>query len=110
MPAGAVPARCEETADAHIMRIQPGGAQVRTSYDLSARKRPVNLTLNEDLVTKARNVTDNLSAVVEALLADFVSREQQRRTAEAKLIKEAVSTWNTFAEEHGSFSDEHSTL
>jgi len=37
-----------------------------------ARKRPVNLTLNEDLVTQARALTDNLSGVVESLLTDDI--------------------------------------
>ena len=36
----------------------------------STRKRPVNLTLSEDLVTEAKGVTDNLSAVVETLLGE----------------------------------------
>lgn len=83
---------------------------MRAPYNIGARKRPVNLTLNEDLVTQARGVTDNLSRVVESLLADFVSREKQTRTAEAKAVKETVTTWNTFAEQHGSFADEYSTL
>jgi len=83
---------------------------MRAAYNTSARKRPVNLTLNEDLVTQARGVTDNLSGVVESLLADFLSREKQRRTAEARAVKETIATWNSFAEKHGSFADEHSTL
>jgi antitoxin CcdA len=82
----------------------------RAIYDVGARKRPVNLTLNEDLVTRARGMTDNLSGVVESLLADYLAAEQQRRTAEANLVKEAVGTWNAFADSHGSFADEYSTL
>ena len=44
-------------------------------YNLAARKRPVNLTLNEDLVNRAKGIADNLSGVVESLLADYVARE-----------------------------------
>ena len=73
-------------------------------------KRPVNLSLNQDLVAEARSITDNLSEAVESLLADFVSRERARRAAQAQALKEAIVTWNTFAEKHGSFADEHSTL
>ena len=83
---------------------------MRAPYDVSARKRPVNLTLNEDLVTRARDITENLSGVVESLLADFLSREQERRGAEARAVREAIATWNSFAEKHGSFVDEHLTL
>jgi antitoxin CcdA len=79
-------------------------------YNVAARKRPVNLTLNEDLVAQARAVTDNLSAVVESLLADYLAREQDRRAAEADAVRETVATWNRFADEQGSFADEHSTL
>lgn len=80
------------------------------AYDLGARKRPVNLTLNEDLVSKARAVTDNLSAVVESLLAEYLTQEQHKRAAEADAVRETVATWNRFAEAVGSFADEHSTL
>lgn len=83
---------------------------MRAAYNLSAPKRAVNLSLNEDLITQARGVTDNLSEVVESLLADFLIHEKGRRAAEAKALKEAIQTWNTFAEKHGAFADEHSTL
>lgn len=83
---------------------------MRATYNVSARKRPVNLTLNEDLVTQARMVTDNLSGVVESLLADFLAREKQQRADEVRALKETIATWNSFAEKHGSFADEYSTL
>ena len=38
---------------------------MKTAYNPAARKRAVNLTLNEDLVLQARGISDNLSAVVE---------------------------------------------
>ena len=80
------------------------------AYDVAARKRPVNLTLNEDLVAQARAVTDNLSAVVESLLAEYLLQEKQRRAAEAEGVRETVAVWNRFAERIGSFADDHSTL
>jgi post-segregation antitoxin (ccd killing protein) len=80
------------------------------AYDVSARKKPVNLTLNEDLVTQARAATDNLSALVEALLAEYVAEQQRRRAAAADVVRETVAIWNRFADETGSFADEHSTL
>ena len=83
---------------------------MRAAYNVSAPKRAVNLSLNEDLVTQARGLTGNLSEMVESLLADFLTQEKGRRAAEAKVLKEAVQSWNTFAEKHGSFADEHSTL
>ena len=60
---------------------------MKTGYNLAARKRPVNLTLNEDLVLQARGITDNLSGVVESLLADFVEHERQQRRDKAKALE-----------------------
>jgi antitoxin CcdA len=76
----------------------------------SVRKRPVNLTLSEDLVEEAKSVTDNLSGVVESLLNDFVSRERQRRSDVADEARAAAALWNDFMERNGSFADDHSTL
>ena len=80
------------------------------TYDRDARKRPVNLTLNEDLVTRAKGIAGNLSGVVESLLADYVAREQVERLAKSKAVAATVATWNEFADKRGSFADEHSTL
>lgn len=78
--------------------------------EAQVRKRAVNLTLSADLVSQARDLTPNLSAVVEQLLADYVM--QQRNARDEKSLKaDAVSkAWNAFNEKYGSFADEHSTL
>ena len=83
---------------------------MKTGYNLAARKRPVNLTLNEDLVAQARGMTDNLSGVVESLLASYVEQERQQRLAQAKALEATIATWNDFNAEHGTFADVHSTL
>jgi antitoxin CcdA len=83
---------------------------MKSNYDRDARKRPVNLTLNEDLVSRARSIADNLSGVVESLLADYVARDQSERLAKSKAVELTVASWNKFADDHGSFADEHSTL
>ena len=78
--------------------------------DQPARKRPVNLTLNEDLVRQARSITDNLSGVVESLLKDFVARKHQQRLAETRSLAVTIATWNDFGNKVSSFADEYSTL
>lgn len=83
---------------------------MKPAYDRDARKRPVNLTLNGDLVSRAKGIAGNLSGVVESLLADYVAREQDRRLAKSQAVAATVAAWNEFADEHGSFADEHSTL
>ncbi len=83
---------------------------MKITYDPDARKRPVNLTLNEDLVLKARALTGNLSGAVEQLLKEFVERTEQARLAEARALQTTIATWNEFGDKSGSFADEYSTL
>ena len=65
---------------AHNMRISE--TLMKSIPASPSRKRPVNLTLSEDLVSQAKAMTDNLSGVVESLLSEFVERE--RRGAHGK--------------------------
>ncbi len=83
---------------------------MKTSYNLQARKRPVNLSLNEDLVLQARKITDNLSGIVESLLANFVEQERQRGLAKTKMVEATIACWNDFNAKTGSFADDYSTL
>jgi antitoxin CcdA len=84
------------------------------SHEINAkhqsRKRPVNLTLNEELVSQAKGMTDNLSGVVEQLLTDFVMKQNSARQEKARSAEVAAQAWNSFNERSGSFADEHSTL
>lgn len=83
---------------------------MKATYNLDARKRPVNLTLNEDLVVQARGMNDNLSRVVESLLAGYVEHERQQRLANAKSVEATIALWNEFNATRGSFADEYSPL
>lgn len=83
---------------------------MKATYNMEARKRPVNLTLNEDLVVQVRGLTDNLSGVVESLLADYVAHEHRQRIARANALEATITMWNGFNEKHGSFADEYSPL
>lgn len=75
-----------------------------------SRKRAVNLTLNEELVSQAKGMTTNLSGVVEQLLADYVMKQNSARQEKARRAEAAAQAWNSFNECSGSFADEHSTL
>jgi antitoxin CcdA len=83
---------------------------MKSDFDATARKRPVNLTLNEDLVSQAKSMTDNLSAVVEGMLAEFVSRERRKRLEKSKALEATIAVWNTFDSMAGSIADEYSSL
>jgi antitoxin CcdA len=83
---------------------------MKAVYNVDARKRAVNLTLNEDLLASVREVTPNLSGIVESLLAEYLVRERARLVAKAKIVESTVTLWNDFADVAGSFADDHSTL
>jgi antitoxin CcdA len=81
-----------------------------SDYDAAARKRPVNLTLNEDLVNQAKGLTDNLSQVVESLLSEYLARAREEQLAKQKAVESTVKLWNDFNSKSGSISDEYSSL
>jgi antitoxin CcdA len=89
---------------AHTMRM------MESTFDISARKRPVNLTLNADLVDRVRDVTDNLSGVVEKLLTDYLEQQRLERLSRHRISDATSAAWNTFNAENGSIADEFSSL
>jgi len=76
----------------------------------ATRKRPVNLTLNENLVVQAKTYTHNLSATMEALLAEFVADHQSTLRKRQKAADRCAADWNGFHAAVGSFADEYSPL
>ena len=74
------------------------------------RKRPVNLTLNENLVSQAKGMTANFSGWVDQLLAEYVVKQNSVHHEKAQNARKAAQAWNAFNEKFGSFADEHSTL
>lgn len=79
-------------------------------YDTAAPKRPVNMTLNEDLVRRARGLTSNLSETVETLLAQFVDDADTHAAERARQIAAHVAANAAFVAKYGSFGDEFHTL
>ena len=76
---------------------------MRQVYDTQAAKRPVNLTMNGDLVEKARAEGLNLSALAEgAVSAELTRRARERWNAE---IAEACAAHERYLAEYGSASD-----
>jgi antitoxin CcdA len=83
---------------------------MKSDFNALARKRPVNLTLNEDLVSQAKSLTDNLSGVVESLLSEFVGSARRERLEKTKAIEATIAVWNKFNSKSGSIADEYSSL
>ena len=71
-------------------------------------KKPVNLSLNADLVSQARQLTPNLSETVERLLAEFVRAEQARLSDREARMEASLDYLIKQYEEHGGAGDEFS--
>jgi antitoxin CcdA len=76
----------------------------------ASRKRPVNLTLSESLVSDLKSYTSNLSATAEELLTAYVASQKQARSSRQEQADQTVAGWNALHADVGSFADEHSTL
>ena len=76
----------------------------------NATKKPVNLSLSEELVRESRVYCGNLSAKVEEMLQAYVVSERQARQQHRQQAQQAVNCWNTLHDATGSYADGHSTL
>ena len=70
------------------------------SYDTSARKRTVSVTLNEDLYAKAKAEGINASQVAEAALADALALRLAEKVRSE--IEQDMAAYNAYVEKHGS--------
>ena len=73
------------------------------TYEVTARRKPVNLTINQDLLVSARKYKLNLSKILEdSLLLELKTRWQNDWLDENKA---AISDYNKRIARHGVFSD-----
>ena len=72
-------------------------------YNLNAPKKPTNLSINSDLLKKARDLKINLSATLEQALTEIIKKQQEEAWIESN--KEAISAYNEYTTKNGLFSD-----
>jgi len=77
---------------------------MQTSYDLSASKKPTNVTVNSDLLKQAKALDINLSAALEQTLIELV--RQKQAAAWLAENRAAIDDYNRFVEENGTFADD----
>jgi len=73
------------------------------AYNTQAPKKPTNVSINSDLLQKAKDLKINLSATLELALAEQLRNEQR-----AEWLREnanAIQAYNQFVETNGTFSD-----
>ncbi|TAN67805.1 MAG: acetoacetyl-CoA synthase [Methylobacter sp.] len=78
------------------------------TYNYSAPKKPTNLSINSDLLAKAKDLKLNLSATLEIALAEQVQKAE--RANWLKQNKAAIEASNKLVEDNGLFSDSYRTL
>lgn len=74
-------------------------------YDIHAPKKATNLSLNSDLLQKARNLKINLSATLEQALKDKLKSVEAENWK--KENKAAITAYNEFVTENGCIGDEY---
>jgi len=68
-------------------------------YDLQAPKKPTNVSINSDLLAKARALKINVSATLESALADIVAARRRELWKEEN--QSAIKAYNQLIEEAG---------
>lgn len=81
---------------------------MRQSYNLSAPKKPANLSINNELLSIAKDLKLNLSATLEKALAEEVRKAECSKWLEEN--KTAINVCNEIADKNGLFSDAHRVL
>jgi antitoxin CcdA len=73
------------------------------AYNLGAPKKPTNVSINSDLLSKARDMNINLSATLELALAEALKQKQRERWLAEN--QQAIEAYNEHVEKNGVFSD-----
>jgi len=74
-------------------------------FDGNAPKKPANLSINSELLAKARQLKINLSATLEQALENEVRNAQRNQWLTTN--KKRIAACNELAEKHGLFADKH---
>ena len=77
--------------------------QASAAYDTSAPKCPTNVSVNEDLLAKARDLGVNLSQTLEEGLKTRIIEERRKRWLEDN--QEAFAACNAHFKKYGLWSD-----
>lgn len=76
---------------------------MQSAYDPRAPKRAANLSVNGDLLSKARDLHINLSATLEQALAEALRQKQREQWLAEN--RGAIAAYNLHVEKLGVFSD-----
>ena len=74
-------------------------------FDTNAPKKPTNLSVNSDLLSKSRALDINLSATLEQALQAKLAQANTEKWASEN--RKSIRAYNDFVEEHGCFGEEY---
>ena len=74
-----------------------------TAYDTKASKKATNLSVNADLLNRARELDINLSATLEQALVEVLRQRQRERWLAEN--RGAIAAYNDHVEKYGDFSE-----
>ena len=77
---------------------------MQSLFDNQAPKKPTNVSINSDLLAKAKELKINLSATLESALVDLVNAKL--RELWKKENQSAIAAYNQMVEERGTFGDD----
>lgn len=73
-------------------------------FDHNAPKKSANLSLNSDLLKKARECGINLSAALEQALIEQVKQKQSEKWRAEN--RDSIAAYNEYVDRNGTFSDD----
>lgn len=74
-------------------------------YDQNAPKKPINLSINSDLLSKSKALKINLSTTLEQVLRTKLAKIEADNWK--KENKRAIQAYNEMIDEQGLFADKH---
>lgn len=77
--------------------------RMTSAFNIRAPKKATNVSINSDLLAKARALQINLSATLEAALAERVSASERERWRRENAA--AIAAYNRLVDQHGSLGD-----
>lgn len=85
------------------MRMTHTAREKSTVYDIGAPKRAANVTVNADLLRRARDLDLNLSQILEHALVEAVRKGARERWLDEN--RDAIDAYNRHVEQQGCFGD-----
>jgi antitoxin CcdA len=77
-------------------------------YDRNAPKKPTNLTVNSDLLSKVKDLQINISAVLEFALEETLKQKKRKDWIDQN--SECITAYNNAINNFGVFSDDLRTF